>query len=149
MGSSLAYAPSAVMANDNGLSKGRHNEQRVLQALNDTTWQRPHWLNDCRLALPKEDARGVDLVLFTATGIVCLQIKSSWIGALKFWQRYYPTKIGLIVVNPLDTPGVLRRKVLAEANIIRSHRYHRPRRCWAHRAFRRARCTKLRPRRPR
>jgi hypothetical protein len=79
---------------------------------------RPSWMLSAKKASRHEDDNGVDVIVSTALGDICLQAKSSVSGARKFIKQHFLVKkrfyIGLVKVGKEDTAERILKKVIGE-----------------------------------
>ena len=104
---------------DLGRERGRNNENRVWQLVNNCRSLWPEWFQGARLASKIEDRKRIDLVAMSDVGKLFFQIKSSEAGRKKFESQRHRLPIELIVVKNTDTDPVLYQKVLAAAGRLR------------------------------
>ncbi len=100
-----------------GHERGRINENRVWQVVNDCRSLWPEWFQGAWLSSKTDDGRGIDLVVMSDVGKLYFQIKSSEAGRKKFERQRRHLPIELIVVKNTDTD--LYQKVLAAAGRLR------------------------------
>lgn len=99
-----------ILARQAGVDRGRYNEERALQCLQDclaATGHRPPWLKSCRLSDERHNRLGIDLIVETDCHPIYVQVKSSFARLKQFhveryrrWRQGHRVLIiGEVVVN--------------------------------------------------
>ena len=96
-----------------GNKKGRRTEDRFFEAMEVSfVKEMLEWVSDVCRASQKEDAKGIDAVIFTDVGKLFIQIKSSEAGAIKFQNGRHcrHRMIGVIIIREHHSTGDIREK---------------------------------------
>lgn len=98
---------------DYALEKGRRNEERFFEAMNDPLADNlPRWIQGVLRPTSSQDRfEGIDAIVKTAdVGKLFVQIKSSKAGEEKFLKGKYNKSIIVVVIGKSDTPAEIRAK---------------------------------------
>lgn len=96
--------------------RGKTNETRVLHVISDST---PAWVEKVRSANPEEDAKGVDVVVYTDVGKLFLQVKSSKAGIKAYSEKKRRSMIGVVLCHHRISDERLRKSVYRELAKLR------------------------------
>lgn len=120
--------------NDISLERGRRNEERFFEAMNDPLAKDlPPWILRARRPTSTQDKfEGIDAIIETSdVGKLFVQIKSSMTGANNFKNgRHFKrnSSIVVVVIRDDDTPKTIRaqaRKLLSELRFnFQNFQYH-------------------------
>ena len=101
---------------------GLANERRVLdafRAVDPASDQLPPWFRGIEKTNDTLDIDGIDYIVHSDIGRLCIQIKRSMTGLLKFRRKYWKRRINVAIINTHDYQEI-RRRVLAEAEKLRN-----------------------------
>ena len=101
-----------------GREKGKHAEQRVLQAVHELT-KSVTWMNSTRRSTSQEDTQSIDVVLETNIGMLFVQVKSSRTGARHFRRKRRRAHIVIVVIEPEMSDTKIRAKVHGALGFLR------------------------------
>lgn len=103
----------AIMG-DLGRERGERNEGVALDAARSACDRLP-WVTSARAATREEDARGIDIIVATDIGSMCLQVKSSRTGA----QTFRASRPGALIEVVIATPVVRQTEARIDAALHR------------------------------
>lgn len=101
-----------------GNERGAYCEQLVIEALRRRRG-RPKWIHGVRLAGPKLDRRGVDVVVSSDVGLLFLQVKASKRSVERQRSNYERRWIAIVWASPLDSLDVVRSRAAGELSRLR------------------------------
>jgi len=106
-----------------GQEIGHLIEKQLIEVLDhkkDETLVLPGWFVSARLATPREDRRGIDVVVETNDlGCFFLQLKSSPAFVAKFLLGKTRTRIAVVVIRPNASTETIRNKFFQAAKLER------------------------------
>lgn len=110
---------------------GRNNERRVLDALTEEILRAGSipWIANVRLAMPEEDARGIDVIFDTDVGKIYVQVKSSKKARSEFIERQHNGDVSRRII-PLRVSVAFNSRRICQI-LIPQVSAERNRRLWA------------------